>query len=360
MAVSGVLDEYPLDFSRPELQAIRDVLARSIYRPDDIVEIILSAGINPGTVDYGGNAVLQWRSVLTRARAELRMAGLLDAVRKVQPPVGARLDELVGPHPVLEPGTGAPDDLSRSDGVGWRGFGAERLVVDGSDTLLGIAFLAVGLLRSRAICRLKVTYAPGRESYGTGALIGPDLLLTNHHVLYDWDNADRPAVAVEAWFGYELDEKSHTGDLRIVACDESTIDGDRGQDWAVVRVCAVTPDTTARARVPAGTPALSLRGAAPPRKDDYVFIIQHPDGGPKMIGLSHNLVRYVDDNVLQYWTDTKAGSSGAPVFNSRWQVVGMHHRWVAAPPGEGVAYRNQGRRIERIIDGLECHGFEVN
>jgi hypothetical protein len=360
MAVSGVLDEYPLDFSRPELQAIRDVLARTIYRPGDIEDIVLTAGINPGTVDYSGNAALQWRSLLIRARAELRMDGLLTAVRKAQPPVGVRLDELAGPHPVLEPGIGAPDELSRPDGAGWRGFGAERLVVEGSNTLLGIAFLAVGLARSRAICRLKVTHAPGAESYGTGALIGPDLLLTNHHVLYDWDNGGRAAVAVEAWFGYELDEKSHTGDLRIVACDESTIDGERGQDWAIVRVPAVTPDTAAKARVPAETPVISLRGAAPPRKDDYVFIIQHPDGGPKMIGLSHNLVRYVDGNVVQYWTDTKSGSSGAPVFNSRWQVVGLHHRWVEAPPGDGVAYRNQGRRIERVIEGLERHGFEVS
>ncbi len=43
-----------------------------------------------------------------------------------------------------------------------------------------------------------------------------------------------------------------------------------------------------------------------------------------MIGLSHNLVRHVDRDVLQYWTDTKVGSSGAPVFNSRWEVVGLH------------------------------------
>jgi endonuclease G len=90
-----------------------------------------------------------------------------------------------------------------------------------------------------------------------------------------------------------------------------------------------------------------------------VFIIQHPDGGPKMIGLSHNLVRHVDDDVLQYWTDTKAGSSGSPVFDNRWRVVGLHHRWVAAPEGEGVAYRNQGRRIEPVLAGLQAHGIDV-
>lgn len=352
--MSGVLDEYPLDFSRPELQAIRDVLARSIYRPADIEDVILAAGLNPGQIDFTGDATLRWLSILVRARAQQRMAELFTAVRKREPMVAARLDELAAPRPVLEPGTGAPDDLTSPDGAGWQDFGNERLVVTGSDTLLAIAFLGTGLVRSRSICRLLVSYASGKGSYGTGALIGPDLLLTNHHVLYDWDDGGRPAIAVEAWFGYETDEASHTSSgLTIVGCDHTAIDGERADDWAVVRISAGSLP------LPPGTPVLSLRGAAPPRKDDYVFIIQHPDGGPKMIGLSHNLVRYVDDKVVQYWTDTKEGSSGAPVFNSRWQVVGLHHRWVSAPEGDGVSFRNQGRRIEPVIEGLERHGFEV-
>jgi V8-like Glu-specific endopeptidase len=355
VAVAGVFEEYPLDFSRPELRAIRDVLARAIYRPGDIDRIVDDAGINPGEIDYSGTAALQWHSILKQARSELRMDGLLAAVHKRMPLVAARIDELAAPQPVLEPSTGPPDELSQPDGAGWRGFGNEKLIIEGSDTLLGISFLSTGISRSRSICRLLVTYEPGRGSTGTGALIGPDLLLTNHHVLYDWDTGGRPATAVEAWFGYELGEDSHTrGELAIVGCDHRTIDGDRAQDWAVVSVSG------ASVPVPTGTPVLSLRGAEPPRKDDYVFIIQHPDGGPKMIGLSHNLVRYVDDDVVQYWTDTKEGSSGAPVFNSRWQVVGLHHRWVSAPAGDGVAYRNQGRRIERVIAGLVDHGFEVN
>lgn len=353
--MSGALDDYPLDFSRPELQAIRDVLARSIYRPADIEDLILAAGLDTGEIEFSGNAVLRWRSVLTRARAEQRMAILLQAVRKREPLVAARIDELAGPHPVLEPGTGAPDDLTSPNGAGWQGFGNERLVVDGSNTLLGIAFLGTGLTRSQSICRIKVAFGPEKGGYGTGSLIGPDLLLTNHHVLYDEKDGNRPATAVEAWFGYEVDEGGHTQDgLTVVRCDEATIDGDQAHDWGVVRVSAASVPALA------GTPVLSLAGAQAPRKDDYVFIIQHPDGGPKMIGLSHNLVRFVDDNVVQYWTDTKSGSSGSPVFNSRWEVVALHHRWVTAPASDGVAYRNQGQRIGRVIADLRSRGYAVN
>ena len=347
--MNGVLDDYPLDFSRPELIAIRDVFAQTIYRPREIEEVILASGLDPGSVDFGGSASMQWRSILTVARAEQRMPSLIQVVRRVQPPLGPRIDELISGQPVLQPGTGAPDDLSDPKAGGWKGFGAERLAVAGVDTLLGIAFLSVGLERSRSICRLTATF--GKESaHGTASLIGPGLLLTNHHVLYDWDHGGKPASAVEAWFGYELDEAGQTRQMTVVPCDAATIEGDRQHDWAVVRTAAAPPEAS---RV------LKLRGAPAPQKDDYVFIIQHPEGGPKMIGLSHNLVRSVDDNVLQYWTDTKAGSSGAPVFNTGWQVVGLHHRWLEAPETDGVAYRNQGQRIERVLEGLEHHGLSA-
>jgi hypothetical protein len=32
---------------------------------------------------------------------------------------------------------------------------------------------------------------------------------------------------------------------------------------------------------------------------------------------------------------------------------------VDAPDGDGAAYRNQGRRIERVLEGLERHGLEA-
>jgi V8-like Glu-specific endopeptidase len=347
--VSGILDDYPLDFSRPQLRALRDLLAQSIYRPREVEDLVLAAGLNPGMIDFGGSASLQWRSILVRARAQERIAALLDVIRESQPPLDTRIDELVRTRPVLEPGTGQPDELSDPRGAGWKGFGAERLVVSGVDTLLGIAFLAVGLERGRSVCRLTATF--GQKSvHGTASLIGPGLLLTNHHVLRDWEDGDRPASTVEAWFDYELDQEGVTRQMTVVPCDAASVAGERENDWAVVRTSVAPPPTSA---------VLELRGAAAPRKDDYVFIIQHPEGGPKMIGLSHNLVRYVDDDVLQYWTDTKAGSSGAPVFDSRWQVVGLHHRWVEAPEGDGVTYRNQGRRIERILRELELRGIDV-
>jgi hypothetical protein len=348
--VGSILDDYPLDFSRAELRDLRDVLAQAFYRLGEIEDVVLAAGLSPGVVDWSGPPALQWRSILVAASKKQCLRDLLGAVGDAQPPLSRRIDELVGERPVLQPGTGPPDALSEPRGPGWKGFGAEKTIVAGAETLLGIAFLAVGVDRSRSVCRVTSTFDDGRAVHGTACRIGADLLLTNHHVLYDWDHGAVRADRVEAWFDYELDRAGTSVTPTILPCDAAGIRGDREHDWAVVRT---------RAPIPARFPVLRLDGARTPRQDDYVFIIQHPEGGPKMVGLSHNLVRYVDDDVLQYWTDTKSGSSGAPVFNARWEVVGLHHRWVDAPEGDGVAYRNQGRRIERVLAGLAADGIAV-
>jgi V8-like Glu-specific endopeptidase len=340
--MGGVLDEFPLDFSKPELRELRDLLAQVIYRLNDIEEVVLAAGLNPGLIDFSGNAAMQWRSILVQARGHDRLPALLSTVTTLQPPLRVRIDELLAPQPILAPAPPTADGPTGPGGAGWKGFGAERLVVAGTDTLLGVVFLSVGVEMSRSVCRLTSTF-DGKSVFGTGSLIGPRLLLTNHHVLHDWDEGGAPAVAVEAWFDYELDAAGTTRQMTVVPCDATTIAGDREHDWAIVQLASAPPQTSA---------VLELGRAEAPRKDDYVFIIQHPEGGPKMIGLSHNLVRHVDDDVVQYWTDTKAGSSGAPVFNAKWQVVGLHHRWVESPEDDGMAYRNQGRRIERVVDGL--------
>ena len=109
--------------------------------------------------------------------------------------------------------------------------------------------------------------------------------------------------------------------------------------------------------MPASAPVIRLTGAGPVRPDDRVYIIQHPNGGTKKIGMIHNVVRYVDDDVIQYWTDTEAGSSGSPVFDEDWQLVALHHRWVEQQSQGATEYRNQGQRITRVAEGLTAAGL---
>jgi S1-C subfamily serine protease len=118
--------------------------------------------------------------------------------------------------------------------------------------------------------------------------------------------------------------------------------GEAPHDFAVIRAAEPLPDV----------PTLSLKPSRAVVPGDRVVIVQHPDGLPKKLALAHNVVQYVDEDVLQYWTDTDAGSSGSPVFDERWELVGLHHRWVESPVSDGVAFRNQGRNIKRVAERL--------
>ena len=121
---TGVLGEYPLDFSRPEVRTLRDLFSRTFYTASDIHALLFDAGIHLGSIDYSGSASTQWFAILNAARAQERIGRLLDAVRAAAPALGRRMDELLDGAPVLDPGLGAPDDLSEASGPGWTGFGA--------------------------------------------------------------------------------------------------------------------------------------------------------------------------------------------------------------------------------------------
>ena len=67
------------------------------------------------------------------------------------------------------------------------------------------------------------------------------------------------------------------------------------------------------------------------------------------------MVTYVDDNVVQYLTDTMPGSSGSPVFNAAWEVVALHHSggWFREPGGKEQLFRNEGIAIGQVLSGAK-------
>jgi hypothetical protein len=84
----------------------------------------------------------------------------------------------------------------------------------------------------------------------------------------------------------------------------------------------------------------------------WVNIIQHPFGGPKAIAIYHNLLTYRDANYMLYTTDTQPGSSGSPIFDSDWRVVGLHRGFKYASDAgkrQRAAFRNWGTTIDRVI-----------
>nr|WP_042180580.1 trypsin-like peptidase domain-containing protein [Kibdelosporangium sp. MJ126-NF4]CEL14461.1 hypothetical protein [Kibdelosporangium sp. MJ126-NF4]CTQ88826.1 hypothetical protein [Kibdelosporangium sp. MJ126-NF4] len=343
--MTAFLDTYPLPWSDARLRELRDLLSAVVYRDTAIEMIVADAGLPLARIAWGQSAHRLWFDVLNLAADFRQLPDLLDAVRKHHPGCWARIDEVTRADAIL------PADLSGTDSDGtvrWKNFASdthERQIFTSEETLLDVAYLQHGLDRAGAVCRLTVTH-PTKRCLGTGFRIGQRTLLTNHHVLYA---GGMPAIDVVAEFGYELDT---TGTLRkgtAVACAAESIRGDRTHDFAIITVAEPIPEDV---------PVLALERSVTVRAGDRVSIIQHPHGLPKKIAMHHNVVKYVDDDVVQYWTDTEAGSSGSPVFDDCWRVVALHHKWVPTSEDDGTAYRNQGRAIGRVLDRIAELGLD--
>jgi len=336
------LDTLPLDFARPGTQELLRFLSDTYFKESEVQDLVLAAGISPASIAWGQPGRQLWRDVLTKARLQDKLRTLLETIAAgPNAAVANRLSELLAAEPVTE-APAASGEVSWADKAGAMDAGELERQLEAEPTLLDIAFLERGLELAPAVCRLLVTSGTERF-YGTGFRIGADLILTNHHVLFP--SGEVPASGVEAWFGYE---QSFAGAARahtVVATDPATITGAADHDWGVVRTSEPMPEATPVVELPEAL-------AKPVEVNDRVYIIQHPMGGTKKIGMIHNVVRYVDEDVIGYRTDTEGGSSGSPVFDEQWRLVALHHKWVVRQVGGRAAILNQGRRIERVRAAL--------
>ena len=249
------------------------------------------------------------------------------------------------------------------------GLQGERLALErvlGTSDLIGVSFLERGLQVARTVGRIWIEVQAGRAlGYGTGFLISPRLLLTNHHVFPDKTVARNSIVE----FDYQVGLIGGVGSTTTFALDpDSFFFADRSLDYAVV---AVTPSGTGGRELSAygWNPLIEQEGKA--IISQWMNIIQHPNGEPKQLGFRENQLVDLLDDFLHYKTDTAPGSSGSPVFNDRWEVVGLHHSgvWDTNPAGQILAIdgrpwtedmgehrikwiANEGVRVSRLIAHL--------
>nr|WP_295108858.1 DNA/RNA non-specific endonuclease [uncultured Caulobacter sp.] len=243
--------------------------------------------------------------------------------------------------------------------------GFERII--GASDLLSINFLDRGRRAAAAVCRIKVP-ADGGPWYGTGFLVGPRLLLTNHHVLGNPDEASQ----ADAQFAYEHDLDGALQDpVRFNLAPHEVFYTNAELDFTFVAVTPLSDNNVPLTRF-GRLPLLPISGKAV--EGEWVSIIQHPGGEPKQIAIHASQVLALDPAVaagvdlnafIHYSTDTEPGSSGAPVMNDQWQVLALHHKAVpdpAYPPAPGVKpvfIANEGVRVSAIFSHLEANRFQT-
>jgi endonuclease G len=207
----------------------------------------------------------------------------------------------------------------------------ERILLE--NNLLPIQFLRQGVKASESVCHIRLKcgdYYCG----GTGFMISPNLMMTNHHVL----DSKNTAKTADAYFNYEenLNGMEIYPEIRKINT-EKFFYAHEELDFAIVAVDNQPGEEFGFIEL--------LKSRDKIDNSERVNIIQHPGGRRKEISLQDNKVSQFFENKVYYFADTQKGSSGAPVFNNRWQIVALHH-W-------GTPTHNEGIRISSICNHIE-------
>jgi len=234
------------------------------------------------------------------------------------------------------------------------GLALERIL--GRNNLFHANYFALGVRAIRAVGRVHIINEQGRPiGYGTGALVGDGLLITNNHVLQSAAEARRSFVE----FDFEYDALYRPKRTYHFALDpDALFVTDRGLDFSFVAVRSTEANGQSLAQF--GFIRM-IEDTGKALIGEPITIIQHPNGGLKQVALRDSkvigLAPFEDGGFLHYTTDTEPGSSGSPVVNDQWQMVALHHAGVPGPSGGWVA--NEGTRVSKIFEHLrETYSIE--
>ncbi len=213
----------------------------------------------------------------------------------------------------------------------------ERLL--GANALISAAFLEGGTRASRAVGRILITAEGGRVAgYGTGSLVSPSLVLTNNHVLEDAQSAAQARIEFDYVLGLD-GTPSQSASFKLEP-DRFFLTS-RELDYSLVAVEERSSSGGELARY-GWNPLIEVEGKA--ILGEMLNIVQHPNGEPKQLAMRENKLLDLLDDYLHYETDTAPGSSGSPVFNDQWEIVGLHH--------SGVPKKNKAGKILAIGGSL--------
>lgn len=327
-----------------KLTALNYVLANLYQFLQESVPVAKRADLRIQNIQFSNKAIDNWFGILDEARKTGKVIGVIQAAL-ADYPENAVLVQAEKAEKARRPTLTSLAAPTLSTDMPWR---AEltpdniEKIMGKQSTLLPISFLEVGLLRARAIARVKRRTG----ELGSGFLTAGNIFVTNHHVLENVEQARESLVQ----FNYQ--QTAAGLDLKPVDFEFDPDAGfftSREDDWTLVRV-------KGEANADWGSIAVA---AVDVSKAGRVNIIQHPSGGPKQIALYHNVVAYVDEKRVQYLTDTLPGSSGSPVFDDHWRVVALHHSggWMLEPGTKQQVFRNEGININLVVEALKSGGL---
>lgn len=156
--------------------------------------------------------------------------------------------------------------------------------------------------------------APNQYNQGTGAMIGPDAVLTAGHVLYD-KNYGGLATRVEvlpAYNGGQAPLGVATGRAWYVT-NAFKASGAANEDIGLIKLNSTIGQTTGTFSLASGV-----------KQGDELTMAGYPsDKNGRMTQMS-SAIQAVTGGIAEYLFDTAPGSSGSPVYNKKNQIEVVH------------------------------------
>lgn len=330
-----------------QLSELTYYLASLYYRDEDIFAVVEKVpGVKIQFINFASKPVTFWTNIVRYISDKADgIKNLLETVLNDGHEDDAYLKALLSdPDTTFKnPFSGKADETVAPDKRQ-----LEKLT-KGKSTLLAISFLQKGVIASK-----KVVHIETGKSMGTGFLLGNKYLLTNNHVIPDIETAKTAKIL----FNFELPEAGITippmETFGLDPAPDHHFATSVKNDWTVVKLKDYPDDYLGETKY--GFLQLSDTRV---RKDDFVNIIQHPEGRHKQIALYHNMVVSVSDERVLYLTDTLKGSSGSPVFNSDWQVVALHHAGFPTKINNEEQIVNEGIPIGLVLNEITANGITL-
>lgn len=234
------------------------------------------------------------------------------------------------------------------------------------------------------VCRIEIA-SGWPPDFGTGFLLGPDVVMTNYHVMEKVIQGQISPKNVTLRFDYKVMADGTTlnsGTTYRLAEQDWLIDYSKyspldslvntGEavplldqlDYALLRVSGtpgdepVGGDANKDHKAPARGWIKKPTNVHQFQPGTALFIMHHPDAAPLKLSLDTNAIIGINHNKtrVRYKTNTEGGSSGSPCFNANWELVALHH---SGDPNYEKFHRpeyNQGIPFTTILDLLTQKG----
>lgn len=292
-------------------------------------------------VDGSDADAFELASTLRQMEEVWQLDAARDPGRRLLPYLRAELLQREGARVDLDAGTG---DLAAMGDVVADQNGQYEAVL-GTEAFNNVKWFHDAMMRASAVARVEslvedepkgTAFVVRPSDFGLTATVdGEMFLMTNSHVISE--SGDLPSIEPgDARINFELDPLVDSLTVAAVEAESPVAE----LDYTIVRT---EPPLVDR-------PPIDLAPAIP-LLQQRVYIIGHPAGGKLKFSIYDNRLLNHDPPFLHYRAPTRGGSSGSPVMNKNWQLIGLHHvgdKEVTIPDEPGMHAANEGIAITEI------------